>query len=211
MCTRCAVPACGSSTACRTDISGVVPVRAAITDRRVEAIAGAPLATNSTPGSRITPGALAPFEDRTVYVVFDILNVAEAYDSIAQVGSGGGSGFIQMRTEAAGSSHVGARFDTKNGSANVTLIRAGARTFGRHTMWAQTRQSMSQIGLDIDRGPGLSGALIPGDGMETDTLYLRPVIAGVAPIFCALYRGAHDATTRARVLGWLAQRYQMPM
>lgn len=152
-----------------------------------------------------------PMADRTLYLVTDINSYGTGWTAQARMGKSYADGSLQLQMDTAGSSNMVARFDTKNGASNNALNFAhpGPR---RTIAWAQVASGMTQGRAGyIDKTWTYFQALNAGEGMTTGNLYLSPGSADQIPLCAVAYLGAHDATTRARIIRWLAQRYQIPM
>ena len=53
-------------------------------------------------------------------------------------------------------------------------------------------------------------ALAPGTGWAVSGLTLGTVSSSTAPIAAVIFNAAHDQDTRARVMQWLADTYNVP-
>lgn len=182
-------------------------MRAIVADRRLEAIAGPPLAERTTVGT--TTGILLdPMEDRTLYSVIEITGTASSYPTYALSGTFT-TGGLSTRSGGSGTLLIGARFDMDGGSSNQIRYVADGRTTGRHIVWAQVSSGMSVMLSGIDLKVSNPGKLEPGNGIAQATLQIYS--SNDVVTYASLYRGAHDEATRRRVLSWLAQRYQILM
>ena len=148
--------------------------------------------------------------DRTLYLVTDINGYGTGWTVQARMGTSYADGSLQLQMTTAGSSNMVARFDTKNGASNnaLTFAHPGPR---RTIAWAQMASGMTQGRAGYINQSWFYTLTNAGEGMTTGNLYLSPGSADQIPLCAVAYLGAHDATTRARIIRWLAQRYQVTL
>lgn len=180
-------------------------MRSAAVDRRLEAIAGPPLAQRSTPGT--TVAVLDPMQDRTIYAVANITDYSTSYRQLVRVGSSNTNGAVSLNTHEAGNIANFVRFDTVGGSTNRTSVFPS--NVGLVVAWGQIRSGMS-----LGQGGTLAStngeiSVIPGAGITDANVFLANPVAGCTPLWAGVYAFAHDQSTRTRVMAWLAQRYQV--
>lgn len=180
----------------------------------LESIAGAPLLTNSTPGSTtaVAAPALGALTGRTLYLVVDILATSSAWPEWAYLrglaGVTAGQILLQAFSTAA---DLQARFDTNGGTSNIGAKVTGFRTIGRHIVVATANDGMTNGTCLADGSAPVSIVLTPGTGMANPTLRLNAATATDAPVFALAYGAEHNLEIRRRIMAWLARRYGAPI
>lgn len=176
----------------------------------VASVAGLPLALNSTPGTNVSFPALSGTPDVTLYAVFEINNTNDAWFPIAAMMPAGTGKNFQLDTADTGSNHVRYRIDTST-TTNATSSQ-GARTVGKHIGWVQVRSNMTVREFAYDKAETHTTlSMSPGDGWDFSQLRLGITTSSTRPIATVAYKAAHDQPTRARVMQWLADTYDVPM
>lgn len=175
----------------------------------LEQIAGKPLASLEGIGGVPVPD-LPPFQGRTLYAVFDVINDQDAYVLVSAWNGGltATSGGFRIQTGNTGSPTVGARVDTGNGQSNATLGTSGNRTPGRHVMCLSINDGMTQARVLSDNLAEATRTINPGDGL----VYTNSVLSafnnpGTKTIISHAYDIEHDEATRKNIMGWLARKY----
>jgi len=170
-------------------------------------VAGAPAGVLESPGTLGLTG-FGTMGDRTLYVVVDIYDRDSNYSAFARLSASGTASRILFGTRGSSSSSLSTRFDTDGGSSNVVIqesVRdAGARVIG----WASASEGITVASSGFNDAVGSSSSMTPGDGMsDTPGLELFSGTSSELARIVVAYKGAHDETTRRRVMTWLASRY----
>ena len=181
-------------------------------DRRLEAIAGPPLAMLTVPNTASGPLDIAPTEARTLYAVGSTTATANS-TPIANLGGSGngvngeggvqvirsqdlGVGGLKHRAQVIGGTAV---FQTVGGGWPWDMPLAACGWWDGYRFYAQVYGSSTFI-----IGASQAGEMKPGP-----CLRMAPLASSVTPAAALAYRGIHDLATRTRILGWLMQRYQV--
>jgi prepilin-type N-terminal cleavage/methylation domain-containing protein len=179
----------------------------------VESIAGAaaPLGQVVTPGNLSTSFAeTAGSPDIILYTVFDSFNTDGNYNTIAAFTPITASQRMMMDTGPAGDIKARYRIDTSV-LLNQSDLQASVRTSGRHIGWLQVRNGMTIREFAYDKAiPSSSIAMSPGTPWSFSGLTLGSATSSTAPIAAIAFNAAHDQATRARVMQWLADSYNVP-
>jgi prepilin-type N-terminal cleavage/methylation domain-containing protein len=153
-----------------------------------------------------TPLIGAP--DITIYAVFDVVDTATSWDSIMQLRPSVTNHIFQLDTAAAGSETLRYRMDSA-ATSNATASRGGVRTAGRHIGWLQVGSGATVRQFNYDAAPT---ANVSSFDAGTNWNYTSAALGGSAstqPIVGLVYNAAHNEATRARVMQWLANNYNM--
>lgn len=182
----------------------------------LESIAGPPGEVRITPGTTASSEATQPSDPlggRTLYAVLDVINSTSGFDAVGVYGVVNASvGRISISTSTAGGSTMQARFDTANGSSNLTSIVSGVRTPGRHVAAASLVDGLTSGTLAMDGGADVVRSSInPGDGILSGAVTLYPATASTIPVAVYAYPAYHDRETRQRITAWLARQYGAPV
>lgn len=185
-------------------------MRAAALDRRLEAIAGPPLAALVAPAI-VQVGPLDPLGDRTLYAVVRIIDRVNSYSGVATLGVT--NGYMRLQESTSGNTSMSIRVDAINGSINRNpSTNNQARVPGTVAIgWVQVADGMTKCigGWGSPTGTA-SEYFTPGDGMGVNaTLTLHGNSPSTKNLCAVAYKRAHDLATRTRVMAWLAQRYQV--
>lgn len=176
--------------------------------------AGAPLGLVEGPSARRTfTRPVTGTNDVTVYGVVNIIGPSAGWNAFLQMESGNSSN-IQMGENGAGSEALRYRLDTPapNGSSNVTASKGGARTLGKHIGWVQISANGTVRTFSYDEAaPHNTNSFAIGGGWNLTGVSLSVNNSGYEPIAGLVYDTAHDQQTRARVMQWLADTYNIPM
>lgn len=178
----------------------------------LESIAGPPLAISTVLGSA-TPVTIGAYAARTLYTAYELDGTMTGqYLTVAGFGGTATSGMIRVQTQNTGTSNVGGRFDTINGTSNQTIYR-NIRTAGRHIAWATLNEGLTEGRFNINTAaPVQTLAVTPGDGMINPvSVVLGAGASELKPLVVIAYATEHSAETRARVMAWLSRNYNVPL
>lgn len=176
----------------------------------VASVAGAPLALNSAAGTTVGFSALSGTPDVILYTVLQVNSLNDAWFNIASLQPATSDKIMQLDTGDAGSTSLRYRFDT-SAAANATFSQS-VRTVGRHIGWAQARGNMTVREFAYDQAASVStSSMVPGTGWSFSQVRLGPSTSSTVPIAAVAYNATHDQQTRARVMQWLADTYNVPM
>lgn len=182
-------------------------MRSAAVDRRLEAIAGPPLATISSVGSATLSSALGPFEGRTIYGVVNMFSVPNEYRIPLGLGNatGGVAGIGRMAIIRL--------------PGNNNMIQFRVDTAGNEIWWELQllTSSVPKVVVALNVEEGMSGGSCALFSTVTPYTLPKPAEMRPGPLFCnhesllfgAVYRGRHSDNTMRAVSSWLAQRYQV--
>ena len=185
-------------------------MRAVAVDRRLEGIAGPPLAMLTVPDTASSPLGIGPTEARTLYAVGStgaqsnstpIASIGASANNVNAVAGGqvirttvSGIGGLTHRGQVIGGGII--YYDTGLGWPwNKPLAACGwwdGSAFGSQGYLSAPTVS-EPTGGSMNAAPRLRMAPIASDG--------------TTPIAALAYRGVHDLATRTRILSWLMQRY----
>lgn len=185
-------------------------MRSLAIDKSLEGVAGPPLAMLTVPGSVPVSSSLGPLEGRTLYIIMDIINTSGAWSSPGGLGVLN-EGQLLVQMDNAGTTFIKSRIDTVNGSSNLNTIKANsARIPGKRVIaWASVSNGMNTASGGVNDYVGRTVSCTPGNGMGTNPSLNLLTRSDVSGIFAAAYRGEHNIPTRAKILNWLTQRYNM--
>jgi prepilin-type N-terminal cleavage/methylation domain-containing protein len=179
----------------------------------VESIAGAsaPLGQVVTSSSLSTSFAdTSGSPDIILYTVFDSFNTDGNYNTIAAFTPITSTQRMMMDTGPAGDIKARYRIDTSV-LLNQSDLQASVRTSGRHIGWLQVRNGMTIREFAYDKAVAASSiAMTPGTPWSFTGLTLGSATSSTAPIAAMAFNAAHDQGTRARVMQWLADSYNVP-
>ena len=166
-----------------------------------------PVMTQSAPA--ISFPATSGTPDLILYAVFDALNTDTGYSGIASFGPAIDGRRMHLDTGNAGTDGARYRIDT-SAMLNASSMQLGVRDGGRHIGWLQVRAGMTIREFGYDRAaPTNSAALNPGTGWIFSSAVLGGANSSTAPIAAIAYNATHDQATRARVMQWLADSYNV--
>lgn len=175
----------------------------------LEQIAGAPLAVQTAVGSS-SSFTLGTTEDRSLYVVFDVVaDLSANLPTMARIqstGSDTASGSQSLRLSATAGSSTASRFQSVSGATAFPGVN-GSRTAGRHIGCVFTSNGTTVGGYQVDSSAAITVAITPGMSTTSTVELVAPTAQGDRPIAAYAFRGQHDATTRKRIMTWLAWRY----
>lgn len=186
-------------------------MRSAAVDRRLEAIAGAPLAMLTVPNTASDPLDIDVTEPRILYAL----------------GIYYGSGIDQVIAS------LGTPLQTQKGAVGAQVLRfRNVNTVGM-THRCQTSESVAVFQNVVSNGPvgtpmagcgWWTGDNFGGQGYNSSTIFSFPVTGQMnssprlrlerpdqdnVGVISLAYRGVHDLATRTRIINWLMQRYQV--
>lgn len=169
--------------------------------------AGTPLAYVTTKGQITTLSSpLSGTPDITMYAVFDVIDRSSGWNVIARLSPGPYN--VQLDTGDINQDAIRYRIDT-SASSNATDSKTG-RTAGRHIGWLQLQSGLTSRLYNYDAASTASTfSLSPGVGFSFTGLQLGPATSATSPVATIVYNTAHDQTTRARVMQWLANNNGM--
>lgn len=179
-------------------------MRSAVVDRRLEAIAGPPLAMLTVPNTSSAPLGLGTTEPRTLYAVGASLgNLPDT--EIASLGGASG-GFQILRNRGTGLTGMTHRAQTLT-SGNIFQQFLTGVPFGQ-LMVGCGWWTGAVFGAQGRSEDPIVSSSAPGEMNSNPSLRLRSD-ANVTGVAAIAYRGVHDLVVRTRILNWLAQRYQV--
>lgn len=144
--------------------------------------------------------------DITLYAVFDVIDMSSGWNVIARLSPG--PSLIQLDTGDVNSDSLRYRIDT-SASPNATSSKTG-RTVGRHIGWVQLQSGVTNRQFNYDSASSAnSSSLLPGTGFAFTSLALGSATSATSPVAAIVFNSAHDQTTRARVMQWLANNNNM--
>lgn len=186
-------------------------------DRRLEAIAGAPAlyAESSENAAFQTP--IPAFTGRTMYLAYRVTAAPAAYVNVALLrpspSGAEDSGTLAIQTTAAGSTNL--RVVTRHvgpGTSTSTIPAIpNALTIGGHIVFAQELDG--QAGVLGGNEAGYVSSIVTVDPAQGSSAAMS---RAVVPDFLTRYAlvvfpAVHDVATRTNIMGWLAQRYGIPL
>lgn len=173
--------------------------------------AGDPLAFTDKPGTSVTlREAISGTPDVTLYAVVDIIDTVAAYSTYGALYSPDDVMLMKFQTGAAAETRLGYRVNT-SAQSNATGYSPSSRTPGRHIAWVVVKNGMTAREFAVDQvSVQAAGELLPGDGWTASRLLLNGATASTAPVAVMIYSGAHDEKMRARMLEFLADKYEVP-
>lgn len=178
-----------------------------------ESIALGPLlARQEGAGEVELTSALTGRPDITMYVVYDVTDTSAAYASLARLTpSTAQSNVFQMRTGASGNSILGYRIDT-SAQTNTTGSQTGIRTAGSRAVgWLQVSDNATTRAFAYNQATSHTTATLSShEGWSFTGLETHSGPSGDA-VAAFVFNAAHDATTRAQVLNWLADTYDIAL
>lgn len=176
----------------------------------LESIAGTPLASITTPNTSSSSLGLGTHEGRTLYTVFDVIDIQSNLPSYATIGNllSPSIGRIGIRATGTGTANLEARFQPLDGTPYFAP-RTGVRTPGRHVAAATLAEGLTSMSFTLDNlSTFTNSSILAGSGQDIDArLWLGNVTASDRPVIALAYRGEHDDATRKRVMAWLARQY----
>lgn len=180
-------------------------LRSEILDSSLEGIAGEPLATIGV-GQTSAPLDLAALQDRIIYAVVDLDYPPGTWVSAVQFHRDSEPAYtLSLRVSNATGYHFGARADTTEGT-NMTLTLGPAPTDRFYALWLMLSEDGNRLTMGTSRGDLITRTIFPGAGMPGGVLR-APSAHAVTAIG---YGAAHDASTRARIIAYLGQRFGIP-
>lgn len=187
-------------------------MRSAAVDRRLEAIAGPPLAMLTVPNTASGPLDIAPTEARTLYAVGSTTATASAVPlanlGAAVNGTNGEAGAQVIRSYNASLGGLEHRAQVIGGTTIFQVVRVGwpwNMPLAACGWWDGQRFYAQGYGSSTV----ITGANQTGEMNPSPRLRMAPLASSVTPVAALAYRGIHDLATRTRILGWLMQRYQV--
>ena len=185
-------------------------MRSAAVDRRLEAIAGPPLAMLTIPNTASDPLDIGVTEPRIMYAVASTSETANA-SPIANLGGtnnivNGAPGIQVIRSNNVGIGGFSHRAQTLTGITAFQSINVGwpwNSPLAACGWWTGAKFFAQALQSNIPE------YATSGEMAANPTLRLAPVSIQVTPLTALAYRGVHDLATRTRILAWLMRRYQV--
>ena len=167
--------------------------------------AGTPLAYATVQGQTVAfSSPLSGTPDITMYAVFDVVDRSSGWNVFARLDPGG----FQLDSGDVNVNSLRYRIDTP-ASTNLNDTRTG-RDAGRHIGWLQVKNGFTSRLFNYDNSSVFSTLSVsPGSGVNFTGLRLGSTTSATSPVAAIVYNTAHDQTTRARVMQWLANNNGM--
>lgn len=205
-----------------TEINGVSYYRTTLASSRVERgscgsesnIPGAGPALARVDQSTMTSSLASPLvgtPDITMYTVFNVIDTSSGWErTVGLQPSSSGTHVIQLDMSGPDGSAARYRMDSP-ASTNQSASKGGVRTPGRHIGWLRVADNATERTFNYDGANAHNIASFnPGIGWNFTQLGLGSPSSGTQPIAGLVFNAAHDEQTRARVMQWLAQTYNVP-
>lgn len=172
----------------------------------------APLvSTVSSTNSTITaPSDLPALAGRTLYLVYRATTTTTNFEGLGGTGNTSGQGGILLQAPSPAGNQPRARFDFTGGSSNQVIgLAANSWTLGGHVVVASLNDGMTRASFMAENAPQATMVIPnPGSGL---TLFPTKVNVNTnivsTPVAIYLFKGEHDAATKAAIIAWLRNHY----
>ena len=188
-------------------------MRSAAVDRRLEAIAGSPLAMLTAPGLQQIPPR--EVDGLTLFLVSEILSNASSGGTTARAGATAGSGFVHNAVSVTAGREIRTQIDSSAAwyarlAGTPILTTQSGRSAGRHVVVVTDNFTTHVSQMHID-GVGIQSVTGTQGSLTVDRVDLGDVNAWDQPLAAVVYPRALNATQRVAVTRWLAQRFSLSL
>ena len=185
---------------------------AALAGEDANGVTGALVGYQEGVGTRTLLHPLTGTPDITMYIVCSVISTANGYLSIAQlIPSITSEQAFRFQNGPSGASSMSYRIDTTtqlNASSSVSSVRIlGNSVIG----WLQVSNNLTARSVGYNQAAAhQTTTLNPGAGWDFTGLDAM-TNGGCRPQLTLVFDTAHDQTTRASVVGWLAEKYHISL
>ena len=151
--------------------------------------------------------------DITMYMVCTIKATNSSYSNLSYLKPDNASSRFALRTGDTGSSRMGSRIDTPPQSNRTSFDPKSIRAVGRTIIgWLQVNNNATVRLSAYNQAASTNNPtdLSPGSGWNFTEVRAAPS-SQCDPKATLVFNTAHDETTRAQVIGWLAQKYDVSL
>lgn len=145
--------------------------------------------------------------DITMYAVYEVISTSGSYSKFAQLSPTMTGNYFMLQTDNVGGNGMNYRIDTSaegSRSHQTTGLRIPGNTL---IGWLQVSNNGLTRSYGYNQAASLNTAgLSPHSGWNFTGLSV-PVFSDGTVRVALVFNAAHDQTTRAQVVGWLAQKY----
>lgn len=149
--------------------------------------------------------------DITMYAVYDVINTSVHYSHFARLEPyTTGNGFV-LQSSSVGDSQMTYRIDT-SAQSSLGYGISGVRIPGSTVIgWLQASNNATARAFSYNQAAATqSSSLSPHAGWNFTGLSLKAAADGT-PRLGLVFNANHDLNTRAQVIGWLAQKYNVSL
>lgn len=186
---------------------------AALAGEDANGVAGALIGYQEGIGTRTLLRPLTGTPDITMYTVCSVIATTASYTAIAGLTPTTFSEQVfQFQNSGSGGVSMGYRIDTSaqpNASANRSTVRVPGNTI---VGWLQVSNNLTVRSVGWNQAASHDTAtLSPGLPWNFTGVDAKNNSGGCTPQLTLVFNTAHDQTTRASVVGWLAEKYHISL
>lgn len=154
--------------------------------------------------------AIVGTTDITMYVAYVFIDQSAHYGLMASLAPGSATQRMALDTNPSGDSVLRYRIDTSM-QTNVVAAQGNTRLPNSRVVgWLQTSNNAQTRSFAYNQAASANVGTLTAHAGWNFTSLIVGTMPGGTPLASLVFAEAHDQTTRSQVLGWLAEKYNVP-